>query len=46
VWPSIDAVSAQWTLDAEFEPADDRSMADAAHERWLRALERSRGWES
>jgi glycerol kinase len=44
VWPSIDAIGEQWTLDAEFTPVDDRTMADLLHAQWLRAVERSRGW--
>lgn len=45
VWASPADVLAQWTLDASFSPAADRSAADAAHQQWLRAVERSRGWE-
>ncbi len=45
VWASPADVLAQWTLDASFNPAADRSAADAAHQQWLRAVERSRGWE-
>ena len=44
VWASVDEVGEQWRLDAEFTPADDRTTADAAHEQWLRAVERSRNW--
>ena len=44
VWPDLDAIAATWQLDATFEPADDRTLADAAHEQWLRAVERSRDW--
>ena len=44
VWPSLDAVGAQWTLDASFEPNPDRAAADALHAQWLRAVERSRQW--
>ena len=44
VWPDLDAVGARWELDAEFRPASDRSVADALHVQWLRAVERSRGW--
>ena len=42
VWPSLDAIAEQWRLDAEFTPAADRTVADAAHEQWSRAVERSR----
>jgi glycerol kinase len=44
VWPDLDAVGAQWSLDAEFAPALDRELADTLHAQWLRAVERSRGW--
>ena len=44
VWASVDEVGEQWGLDAEFTPAHDRTTADAAHEQWLRAVERSRNW--
>ena len=44
VWASVDEVGEQWGLDAEFTPAHDRTIADAAHEQWLRAVERSRNW--
>ncbi|MCX6541321.1 MAG: FGGY-family carbohydrate kinase, partial [Actinobacteria bacterium] len=43
VWPSLEAISAQWQLEAEFSPTQDRSVADAQHEQWLRAVERTRG---
>ena len=46
VWASVDDVGAQWTLDAEFSPTDDRTIADALHVQWLRAVERSRNWVS
>jgi glycerol kinase len=42
VWPSLDAVTDQWQLDAEFFPLADRSLADSQHSEWLRAVERSR----
>jgi glycerol kinase len=44
VWPDLAAVARQWTLDATFEPAADRTMADALYGQWRRAVERSRGW--
>ncbi len=42
VWPSLESISAQWRLDAEFVPAEDRTIADLFHDQWLRAVERSR----
>ncbi len=44
VWADLDEVGAQWALDAEFSPAADRTVADALHAQWLRAVERSRNW--
>ncbi|MGA7759052.1 MAG: glycerol kinase GlpK [Ilumatobacteraceae bacterium] len=44
VWPDLEAVGEQWELDADFTPAPDRTLADALHAQWLRAVERSRDW--
>jgi glycerol kinase len=44
VWPSLTAITERWTLDVEIQPVADRTAADAAHQTWLRAVERSRGW--
>ncbi len=44
VWSSVDDIQAGWQLDATFEPADDRTLADLTHAQWLRALDRSRNW--
>ena len=44
VWPDLAAIEATWQLDATFEPAGDRTDADASHARWLEAVGRSRGW--
>jgi glycerol kinase len=46
VWESTDDITAAWKLDAQFEPEEDRSAADALHAQWLRAVDRSRSWES
>ena len=45
VWPSLDAIAAEWQQDAVFEPEPDRTIADLGHATWLRAVERSRHWE-
>ena len=45
VWGSLDEVADQWALDVEVGPRQAKSTADARHARWLRAVERSRGWE-
>ena len=44
VWPSLQAISDQWQVDAEFVPDPDRGAADATHNDWLRAVGRSRDW--
>jgi glycerol kinase len=44
VWDSADDLRQTWHLDRSFSPAADRSKADAAHARWLDAVERSKGW--
>ncbi len=44
VWPSLDAIEATWQLDVAVTPDVNRTVADALHTDWLRAVERSRGW--
>ena len=44
VWPSLDAIAAEWAIDAVFEPEPDRTFTDLGHQAWLRAVERSREW--
>jgi glycerol kinase len=44
VWGSTADITANWHLDATFEPSVDPAAADAAHAAWRRAVERSRGW--
>ncbi len=46
LWPSLEAIAAEWTMEATFEPNPDRLLADLGHETWLRAVERSRDWTS
>ncbi len=46
VWDSTADLSALWSLDTEVGPVADRTEADAAHQRWLRAVDRSRAWDS
>ena len=45
VWSSFDQLRETWALDRTFDPVTDRSGADAAHQRWLRAVERAKGWD-
>ena len=44
VWPSLAAINDRWEIDATFQPAADRTLADLAHAGWLRAVGRSRAW--
>ena len=44
LWSSTDELRDTWALDRRFEPTSDRAAADAAHARWLRAVERARDW--
>jgi glycerol kinase len=46
VWASVDDITANWQLDAEYQPAPDRSAADATYAVWQRAVERALRWES
>ena len=46
VWDSTDALAGSWTLDARYDPAADRTVADVLHAQWRRAVDRSRGWAS
>jgi glycerol kinase len=44
VWDSTDDLRETWQLDRSFDPAADRSAADAAHALWLKAVERAKSW--
>lgn len=44
VWSSTDELRDTWQLERRFEPGGDRAASDAAHARWSRAVERSKGW--
>ncbi len=44
VWASTDELSSTWHLDRQFEPVAG-VRDDGTHARWLRAVERSQGWE-
>jgi glycerol kinase len=45
VWSSLDELAQQWQLDVEVTAAADEAVAEALHQRWLRAAERSRNWD-
>lgn len=44
VWGSLDELAEQWRMDAAFAPLAQPAAADSAHQAWLRALRRARGW--
>jgi glycerol kinase len=44
VWDSTDDLRETWQLDRSFDPAADRTAADAAHALWLKAVERAKSW--
>jgi glycerol kinase len=44
VWSSLEELAASWCADREVEPRAPRSVADARHRDWLRAVDRARGW--
>ncbi|MFT7476225.1 MAG: glycerol kinase [Verrucomicrobiales bacterium] len=44
VWSGTEEVAAAWRSDHSAEPSEDRVSADALHDRWLQAVDRSRDW--
>jgi len=44
MWGSIDELAGLWTPEAEMAPRVTKAGADAHHQGWRRALERSRAW--
>jgi glycerol kinase len=44
VWASTTEITANWRLDATFEPTADVAAVAALHAGWTRAVERSRHW--
>jgi glycerol kinase len=44
VWGSLEELSSLWHLEREFEPVMSQGAADAKHQGWLRAVERSGHW--
>jgi glycerol kinase len=43
-WSSLAELRSNWVAQASFTPTPDRADADAAHARWLRAVERALHW--
>ncbi|HEX8709166.1 MAG TPA: glycerol kinase GlpK [Pyrinomonadaceae bacterium] len=45
-WESREELDAKWKLDRRFEPGLGAQERDLLYERWLKAVERSKNWES
>ena len=43
-WGSLDDIASNWALDRTFSPTGDPTPVASDHERWIRAVERSRDW--
>ena len=44
VWGSLDELAGLWTEEAAFAPVAEATVTEAAHQAWLRAVDRSRHW--
>ena len=44
IWSGTNEVAAAWQSDLTVEPTSDRTKANALHDRWLQAVDRSRNW--
>ncbi len=44
VWSSLDDITDAWAVDVTVDPNPEREASDALYNRWLEAVERSRGW--
>lgn len=44
MWGSLDDLAALWSEEASFTPEADEATVAAAHDAWVRSVERSRGW--
>jgi glycerol kinase len=44
VWGSVADIEHRWQVDLRTEPQAPKDEADARHQQWLRAVERSRAW--
>ncbi len=44
MWGSLQELAALWEADTVFSPGDATELADAAHAKWTRAVEKSMGW--
>ncbi|HVL82037.1 MAG TPA: glycerol kinase GlpK [Actinomycetota bacterium] len=46
VWDDLEDLDRSWRLDRRFEPAADPSARRVERDRWRRAVERARAWET
>jgi len=46
LWPDRETIQTNWAEDRRFEPALAEADREALYAGWLRAVERSRGWEA
>ena len=44
MWGSLQELAALWEADTVFSPGEPTELADAAHAKWTRAVEKSMGW--
>ena len=44
VWDRPEMIADRWAAEAVFTPSADRTVTDALHGQWLRAVDRSRDW--
>jgi glycerol kinase len=44
VWDRPETIADRWSAEAVFTPSADRTVTDALHGQWLRAVDRSRDW--
>jgi glycerol kinase len=44
VWRSLDELAGLWEADTVFDPRGSAEDADAAHDSWTRAVQKSMGW--
>jgi glycerol kinase len=45
-WPDQETIARQWQADRRFEPAINSDERKTRREKWTRALDRARAWES
>ena len=44
-WQDTDEIAANWASDKRFEPAMDAELRNRLYDAWLRAVNRSKGWQ-